>query len=373
MNRRQAFQILGGVAALVAGGYAWRERRGLTRADLESDDPVQSPRHTVISPAMEAMLYHASLAPSGHNTQPWTVRVKEGALAIGSDRARWLPKVDPSNRELALSIGAFLENLIVAAPSHGYLADYEVTAELPSDRELLDVTLRSTPVRADPLDRLRTRRTVRSGHLSRELTDSDVRGLSAAFPQEALFVSPTSREGRYLAEGTIEANRVQGLRDEAQGELADWIRWTNAEARARPDGLTPESMEISGLAGWYVRHFMNRATVQGTRFRQQGVDRVRDQVARCGGWMVVTSQDSTLPALIETGRRTNRMWLNARDRSIAIHPMSQMLEEAPFRDQIGRELGVTGHVQFILRVGYIARYPDPVSLRRRVSSFLITS
>jgi hypothetical protein len=124
--------------------------------------------------------------------------------------------------------------------------------------------------------------------------------------------------------------------------------------------------------GWYVRHFMNRASVMSRRFRDQGVDRVRDQVAGCGGWLIVTSEDARLPTLIETGRRVERMWLTLRDRSIAIHPMTQMLEEIPFRDQVPRDLGVTGHVQFILRVGFVERYPDPVSLRRPVGSILRT-
>jgi hypothetical protein len=34
-----------------------------------------------------------------------------------------LAKVDPANREVALSLGAFLENLIVAAPAYAYLAE----------------------------------------------------------------------------------------------------------------------------------------------------------------------------------------------------------------------------------------------------------
>lgn len=129
-------------------------------------------------------------------------------------------------------------------------------------------------------------------------------------------------------------------------------------------------MEISGVAGWYVRHFMNRGSVLGKSFRNQGVDRVRDQVSSCGGWLIVTSPDSTLPSLIEAGRRTERMWLAVRQRGIAIHPMTQMLEEKAFQDSVASTLGVPGDVQFILRVGYVNRYADPTSLRVPVSAIL---
>jgi hypothetical protein len=52
--------------------------------------------------------------------------------------------------------------------------------------------------------------------------------------------------------------------------------------------------------------------------------------------------------------------------------MSQVLEESPLKDQIARDLGLSGCAQFVLRVGYVAAYPKPVSLRMPVSWFLKT-
>ncbi len=89
-----------------------------------------------------------------------------------------------------------------------------------------------------------------------------------------------------------------------------------------------------------------------------------------GAWLVLTSPDSTIPALIETGRAFERMLLGVRERMIAIHPTTQMLEEGPTRDRVARDLGLSGEVQFILRAGYLRRYPDPVSLRMPLASFV---
>jgi hypothetical protein len=99
------------------------------------------------------------------------------------------------------------------------------------------------------------------------------------------------------------------------------------------------------------------------------VDTVRKQVNAGGGWLVISSRDSTIPALIETGRTFCRMLLLLRKRMIAVHPMTQILEEAPLRDSVAQELGIEGSVQFILRAGYVFTYPDPVSLRRPVAWF----
>jgi len=55
---------------------------------------------------------------------------------------------------------------------------------------------------------------------------------------------------------------------------------------------------------------------------------------------------------------------------IAIHPMTQILEEEAWKNKIAKELGIIGEVQWILRIGYLQSYPDPVSLRMPVSGFV---
>ena len=62
---------------------------------------------------------YAILAPSGHNTQPWLFRIRNGVLALRADRTRALPVVDPDDRELTISCGAALFNLRAAARGLG--------------------------------------------------------------------------------------------------------------------------------------------------------------------------------------------------------------------------------------------------------------
>jgi hypothetical protein len=341
---------------------------GIVREDVE--EPPGSAPASLIPPDLHRILYYASLAPSGHNAQPWTVRLDGQQMWIGTDSARWLPNVDPTNREVTLSVGAFIENLIAAAPAHGFVADYEVIGTRPAT-DLLRVVFKPVPRRDASLEHVRARRTLRSGHLSRDISTTDANALCAdAGAQHVHFMTRLSREGRLLAEATLEANRLQTARDDAQSELADWTRWTAADGQAHRNGFTPEALEITGVAGWYVRHFMNRKGVLGKSFRRQSLDRVRQQLASYGGWMIITSEDEEIPALLDAGRRCERMWLHTRARSIAVHPMSQVLEEAPLKNQIMRDLGLPGRAQFVLRIGYVSAYPNPVSLRMPVSWFL---
>jgi hypothetical protein len=86
--------------------------------------------------------------------------------------------------------------------------------------------------------------------------------------------------------------------------------------------------------------------------------------------MLITSKDTTVAALLETGRRMQRLFLKVRARGIALHPMTQILEEPSTRLALPAAIGTAEPVQFILRTGYVASYPPPVSLRRPVGWFI---
>jgi len=67
------------------------------------------------------------------------------------------------------------------------------------------------------------------------------------------------------------------------------------------------------------------------------------------------------------------MFLKIRDKNIAIHPMTQILEEATTKNQVNKSIGIADEIQFILRIGYLKNYPEPVTLRRPVSWFVTKS
>jgi len=61
----------------------------------------------------------ATAAPSIHNTQPWRFRPRADGVDIFADHTRRLGVVDPSGREVLISIGAALLNLRIAVLAHG--------------------------------------------------------------------------------------------------------------------------------------------------------------------------------------------------------------------------------------------------------------
>ena len=104
--------------------------------------------------------------------------------------------------------------------------------------------------------------------------------------------------------------------------------------------------------------------------RKQSVDQIAKFARQGGGWLVITGKGQTVFDLIDSGRRFERMVLTARERNLAIQPMTQYLEEESGLKQIAAEHDQRVIPHFVLRIGYLDTYPDPVSLRRPVSWFV---
>jgi len=368
MNRRHFVGLAGGALAVTAGAaYLLSDRQNIVRSDVPPAEATPT-----LQPDEAQILWLASLAPSGHNTQPWLVRRLEPYhWIVGNDRRKWLPAVDPQQRETLLSLGAFLQNLESAALSLGYACQWTLLAETNQDERVMEVRMSKAGASdATNVASIKSRRTVRSGFRRDELSQRDVEHLVGHEPQFIHYLPANGPAAAFVNTQTNEANRLQAARDPAQEELADWIRFSSVDARQYRDGLTTGGMEIDGVAGWVVRNFYDKASVLKEDFRKRGLAQVREQVSASAGWILITSADGSVASLLETGRRMQRLFLKVRERGIGLHPMTQILEEPSTRQALPSAVGLGENIQFILRVGYVATYPPPVSLRRPVAWFL---
>jgi nitroreductase len=301
-------------------------------------------------PRME-LLRLASMAPSGHNAQPWLVLVRDArhwSLAIAPDRR--LPAVDPADREAALGLGAFLENLSVAGEALGCRIEVERYGQRVDDPDL--VTLRNEPAspRGDTLA-IRQRRTTRRPFDTRPVARRDIVALCDELGVVS-WIAAGSKAAAAVREIVVGATRAQAARDDAQAELASWLHWPEDDERAPGIGLTPESLEMGSVSGWLARHLPKRRLVMSKAFRKGQVDRAAALAEACGGWLVLASPDSSIPSLLETGRRLERLFLRARSLGLAVHPVSQPLQEPGWRQDLERATGIDGFPRALLRIGY---------------------
>src|ERR687898_2029893 len=82
----------------------------------EKDFPETGP----IDSQLRFLLRYAILAPSVKNSQPWAFSVQDNRIHLIADLDRSQPIADPTRRELFISMGCALENLLVAAEHFGF-------------------------------------------------------------------------------------------------------------------------------------------------------------------------------------------------------------------------------------------------------------
>jgi hypothetical protein len=304
-------------------------------------------------------------SPSGHNAQPWTiVQTTAQRLVLRSDSSRWLRKVDPTNRELLLSFGAMMETIRQAAPSVGYQIDLEILADRAAAPDVAQVDLTATPaISSNAPALIRSRATTRTPFLPVELHARDVDQLVGLDGAGLHFVSRESAEGRWIVAATGDAFAKQTWTDEKQAELAGWLRFSRRQVRTRGDGLTPDALGLPPLAQlvWYAT-FNSKQPLRPS-FRRSSIKMARRQLGGCAGFLLVSSADRSVGALLEAGTIYQRALLRATELGVAHHTMSYALEEDPWREEIGQALQIERPIQFVVRVGR-ARHLARPAVRR---------
>jgi hypothetical protein len=341
---------------------------GLVRSDVSLDDASNAT--CALPSTIQAILALSALAPSSHNSQPWQVDIlSDCQMRISVDTRRALTVVDPDYRELHLSVGAFVENLVSAASAMDFLVEIREAASSKADLWQAEIHLQKGPTTPYPIRRLKQRRTRRSGFASRELDDALVKELSCQCHHPLIYLPRGTQEATRIGEAALSAFVQQTANDAAQAELASWIRFSDRDARRHRDGMTPEMMDIDGIAGFMVRHFYNADNVLSPDFRKRGIDKTARQIKEGAGWLLITSPGETGADLIEAGRRFERLALLSEEYSLALHPLSQALETRENRLALANSMGSSDPIQLILRCGFVDKGTPPVSLRRPVPWF----
>lgn len=311
----------------------------------------------------------ASRAPSIHNTQPWVVLVRDPhrwTLALAPDRR--LRELDHADRGALISLGAFVENLCIAGAALGYQVDLERCGNVPDDPDL--ITLRVLPGRAAGAELAATipaRCTLRMPFQRRPVESADLDALCRGI--DGLSWTPAGTPlGRQLQEIVAGAAGAVAMRPAAQAELAAWLR-KGASRPVDADGLGPVELALPGLSGWLACRLLAHGTVSTGVVCRAQVGQAARLARHCGGWLLLTTPDSSLPALIEAGRRLERLLLRARGLGLGIQPMCQPLQEPGWRQDFERATRVAGFPRVLLRVGYNPQWPSSGSARRPPEAF----
>jgi len=311
---------------------------------------------------------YAIMAPSGHNTQPWKFSLKKDNIRICPDFTRRLPVVDPDNRELYISLGCALENLVIAAKYAGYDPEVEYFPAGEADECLL-VTLKHVNAAEDNnlFQAIPKRHTNRREYNKQQIPAADLNKIGSLPTENGVNCLVLTEPGviEQIIDLVVKGNRIQMNDDAFMDEITSWIRFSDSEAEKHLDGLTSRAMGSPSVPSWLGRMFM-RIFVRAKSQSKTDEKNIRSSSAL----VVVISEKNDKKSWIDVGRSFERIALTLTALNIESAHLNQPCEVPQLKMQLQQHLVLgSAHPQLLLRLGYAE--PLPCSPRRSVQQVLI--
>ena len=324
---------------------------------------------------VKKILNEACYCANAHNAQMWQVEInQDDKIILYLDKTRLLSEIDPNNKESLITMGAFIQNIVDVASFYDLIASVEVFAKTNADSKIAEISFSNG--KRGLLDKkykgkILNRHTDRNIFKQNAIDKNILQALVNTDAGNIKYFSLNSEQGHYISKSLIAANIKQANNDSKQAELAKWMRISWHDIISNSDGITPKMIGMPFPARVFIYTFFNKRLVMTRFFRDSGIDKVKTQVNNCAGFFVITSETTSSEDLIESGRLLQHFWISANDFGLSVQPMSQILEESPFKNEINSKIDIHKPISMILRVGYPIKKTTPSSNRRRVNKFII--
>jgi hypothetical protein len=293
----------------------------------------------------------AELAPSVLNTQPWTWQVRDQMIEVRADRDRELAVLDPHGRELTMSCGAAIEFAYTAVRGLGWNCDVRPVPD-PADTDLLAILQIGRPRAADPdeivlFEAIPRRYTDRGSYEPASLTPALAQVLHHGVSERGAWLRVLDHEGDRLAviQALTHAESVEAADPAYREELTAWLRPASA-----PDGVPVASFGDLADSG-RVSDVPLRDFTGNDEHPHPGGDTPPPVVERDTLLMIGTHNESTL-SWVKAGRAMGWLLLRLTVAGLSSQPLGQALDIDSARVRLAQQLGLLGHVQFLLRTGH---------------------
>ena len=320
--------------------------------DFPSDFPIQH--------QLKFLLQYAVLAPSTKNTQPWRFSIGENTIGVFADLTRCQPVADAGHRELYISLGCALENLLVASEQFAFHHEVRYFPQSTNEELAAIVNFRpgGTPssYRAGiTLASITARRTQHGPYRDEPVAEEvrqhllhccDTLGLRVDLTDDLAIRSRVS-------ELNLHADEMEFADPAFRKELGHWVGqgvFGAPALLARLEGLVISRMNLGRAVGKRNAAMLSSAPLIG----------------------LISARTDDRTSQVWTGQALERLWLHATRIGIALQPMSQALEIPSLRAELAHVIPEPGWIpEQVFRIGYPVRPAKQHTPRRSADKVLL--
>jgi nitroreductase len=318
--------------------------------------------------ALETAIAAARLAPSVHNTQPWSFRLHDGGIEVLADFSRQLGVLDPTGRQLHLSCGAALDHLVVALRSAGL--DSAVTLFPQDDPAVLArVTVTAgvlpTSEELDLGEAIHARHSQREPFADRAVELEVLAKLrTVAESRHAWLALLQNREDQItLAVLLSHADESESEDPEYRAELQHWLR-TDPAFDGIPAGALPTTRGSDRHTEVPVRDY-----TAGEQPEAASVTSDEEPPDERPALLILGTDADTAGEWVEAGEALSRLLLTATTLDLRASMLGQVIDLPGTRQQLRAQLRLIGEPQMVIRLGYGP--PAPPTPRRPLTDLIV--
>ncbi len=361
---RRQFLIGAGSLAVVGTGAAYFGFRTMGSME-EYADAVKASRSALSQdPSTVELVRYATLAASGHNTQPWRFSVSQQRIEILPDLTRRTPIVDPDDHHIYVSLGCTAENLALAAAARGRPGELSFNKVGDGAVELTFGSAQSG--NAALFNAIPERQSTRAEYDGRPVSAANLQALAAAAAIPGVdLVLVTDRPQMDRIRDLVLAGNTQQIADAAfVRELRSWLRFSPREAIEKGDGLFSAASGNPTLPAWLGPRLFDwvfKADAENDKYAKH--------IRSSAGIAVFVSQSDDKDHWVRAGRACQRFALQATALGLKTAYINQPVEVAELRPELASLVGLPGRrPDIVMRFGYGPTLP--YSARRPVSAVL---
>ena len=310
---------------------------------------------------LKFLLKFGVLAPSSHNSQPWSFGVTESLILIHKNESRSLPASDVNCRQLYISLGCALENLIVAADYYGISAEVSYFGNL---KDLIEVSFKfNRPIQFRLNDRLKhlihsisERRTNRNKYEDTMPDDgfwsnSVVRVIS--LDVRSNFVTVKKNKDA-IADAVLDAMSVAMADDKFRLELSEYVKSNYTSSGL---GMPGFGMGISGPISVLIPTIIRKFNMYKLT-RKQDEALLKDYTPMFG---ILSTHGDDPTSWIKAGQAYQRIALEAERAGLKTAVMAAAIQIGDYYKVLQKVLGISERPQVFFRIGYCEKnvHPSP--------------
>ncbi len=363
MNRRQIL-IGAGATVAIGGGATWLALSGMGTSNdyAASIAPLRAP---LADPAQfRDLVRYATLAPNGHNTQPWRFRLGERRIEILPDLTRRTPIVDPDDHHVFVSLGCAAENLALASAARGRPGSVGFD---PAGGGTVTFDFGSGPATRSALfDAIPKRQSTRAEYDGSAVSadDLDLLARSAAVPGVDLILLTDRPRIDRLRDLVVTGNSAQMADAAFVRELKSWLRFNPRQAMRSNDGLYSVASGNPALPDW-----LGPLAFDWLSPAQSQNDTYVRQIRSSAGIAVFAGARADPAHWVAVGQACQRFALQATALGLKHAFINQPVEVASLRPELAALVGMAGRrPDIVVRFGHGPLLP--YSQRRPVAAVL---